>query len=158
MILRTFIDLFKPSGMMSYYEDGKGFPAGGNQNLVYPFTVGFENTSAAFWDNVFNGWYMRLGSSNADNVYYSGKMISPITSITNISISTSMNTNKILRQVSASFRNDTDSDIEVNEVGIGVSFTVNGEWGKSIIARKVLANTITIHPGESYNFTYAIST
>lgn len=159
MILRTFIDLFKPSGRMSYYEDGKGFPAGGNENLVYPFAVGFENTTAGFWDSKFNGWYMRLGSSNSENVFYSGKMIEPITTITNVSIATSMISGKVLRTVNANFRNDTSSDIVVKEIGIGASFSLNGgEWGKSIIARKVLSTPITIHPGEGYNFSYAIST
>ncbi len=68
-------------------------------------------------------------------------------------------------RIEALYQNESPTDdVVVKEMGIiavpgtvGTSSTQNaGEAGWFLIARKVLASPVTIHPGETYKFTYKI--
>ena len=69
-------------------------------------------------------------------------------------------------RIEALYQNEsTTNDVVVKEMGIiavpganggTTSLTQAGEAGWFLIARKVLASPVTIHPGETYKFTYKI--
>lgn len=54
------------------------------------------------------------------------------------------------------FRNDTNQNIIVKEVGVYGQFGSTNVNQAGLIMRKVLDNPITIAPGESYSFTYRL--
>lgn len=57
---------------------------------------------------------------------------------------------------SATFRNDSDADIVVREVGIYTKPQSYSEDNTILVAREVLSSPVTIHPQESYSFTLTI--
>lgn len=162
MILNTFMYLFQtntPWSSTMPWNDGKSF---GNSNGSTFFDITWRNNSAGFWESNLNGWYLRIGASDSEVIYESGGLVEPITTLTNLNASTSSNIGKMLRSVTASFRNDTNDVIVVKEIGIGISSGAydgeSGHSGKTLFARKVLESPVTIQSGETYSFTYAITT
>lgn len=69
-------------------------------------------------------------------------------------------TDRAMFDIYANFANNGNADVIVTEVGVygnptkGSSGTV--DTACALLMRKVLDNTITIHPGETYNFNYRL--
>lgn len=103
------------------------------------------------------GWYLIIGSGNT--------AVTPqdihLASIIDLSPTTTSfvgGTGNVLKKVYAKFTNNTSEDIVVREVGLGFGGSTYYRGIYFLAARKVLSSPITIHAGETYQFSYAIET
>ena len=150
MILKTFANSFKIARVdsgMEYYDGEHGVESVTCYNI-------WQTLSAVYYRSASLGWYMHLGSSGQSPTYNSGNIVSPITELTNISITQNVNNVDIMRSVVLIVRNDTNHTITVREVGIGGNYTSSTA---AIFARTVLDSPLEIQPGETYAFTYGIN-
>lgn len=126
--------------------------------------VGFGNTAESADDYKLEESNMHLVQRSTAPLYHVSGKIYPGTSGAAQNLMPDSDDGCILR-IEALYQNEsTTNDVVVKEMGViavpgtvGTSTTQNsGEAGWFLIARKVLASPVTIHPGETYKFTYKI--
>lgn len=103
------------------------------------------------------GWYLIIGSGSTTVTPQDIHLASMI-ELSPTSTSFVEGTGNVLKKVYAKFTNTTSEDIVVREVGLGFG---GSTWYRGIYflaARKVLSSPVTIHVGETYQFSYAIET
>lgn len=159
MFLKTFANSFKYQNLnenvMEYYDgDVTSLPSANAGRTIW-----LTNAVSSYDDRSNNGWYLRIGSSNAESSYESGSLVSPITTLTEVSRSIVSNSGDIMKSITTVFQNNTNESVTVKEVGIGINLALSAgvHAMTSILARRVLTTPITINPGEVYSFMYQIS-
>lgn len=160
MLTDNFIRLFSnaQNGSMTAYQDiGEGsfsffrmYEMIGVNNVI---RRGYNGIDAQVL-----GWYLMIGTGDTAPTP-TDLHLANIVDLVPTSTSIVVGTNNILKKLIHKFTNTTDSDIVIKEVGLGFGGKVNASWPNNyfMCARKVLDTPVTMHPRETYQFSYAIS-
>ena len=127
-------------------------------------SISQNNTTYGYYKSNTNGWYVDVGFGNTaenindyklddDNINFSDNT----TVLTHLGGACYANAPSI-RTVISSYRNDTENNITVTEIGMlgKTGGSTNYPRRNTLIARKVLATPVVITPGSTVAFTYSI--
>lgn len=139
-------------------------PTSNSGSGYYALDVGFGNTAESADDYKLEESNMHLVQRSTAPLYHvSGKVYSGLTSAVQNLMPDS--DDGCMLRIEALYQNESQTDdVVVKEMGIiavpgavgNPTSMAAGEAGWFLIARKVLASPVTIHPGETYKFTYKI--
>lgn len=156
MLLKQFVQGHGTYGPNSYNKDYTGqsnvnafnFFACTTNSMSYEVKARQGSTNTSFW-------YVSVGKGDTEPTYDDYQLADLITDLTYVSGSGQGSYNsRIIRSVTAVFRNDTANPITVKEIGLG--FQTNTGNNGFLAARSVLETPVTIGAGETYAFTYNI--
>ena len=154
---------------MQMTENWYGFLSSGMNNIEYRLTsitnyttpVSASSTSSSYLnlsqfltDGTATKFYIGLGSGVTEPTESDFRLSSAITGLTLVGSTKSNRNNTSILTVASVYKNNTDHDVTVNEIGLMYSDTTDETT--YLLGREVLDSSVTIKAGETYTFTVIV--